>query len=267
MKKYIKKKGQTDGKFGQILGINVISSSTSGVLAGVKEFVSYNHKFYIVTPNPELVLMAQKNADLRNSLNAADLPLPDGVGLNYASKFLYGKPLNIIPGRKLFLELIKLAGQKGWKVFLLGGMDSEAELAAKKLKVKNSKLKIETLKGPVVGKDAEPVGETNVRLQKEAIEKINKFAPQLLFVAMTNPKQEIWIHKNLAKLNIGGAMAVGGTFRYISGLSKLPPSWMEKAGLEWVWRLISEPKRLGRMWNAVLVFPLKVFLYKLSSKL
>ena len=95
---------------------------------------------------------------------------------------------------------------------------------------------------------------------------INKFMPHLLFVAFNNPKQEIWIRRNLPKLKVKGAMAVGGTFRYNAGLSELPPNWMESLGLEWAWRLITEPYRLKRIVNAVVVFPYKVFLYKVKSR-
>ena len=111
---------------------------------------------------------------------------------------------------------------------------------------------------PVTGEDR--------KLEKEAIEKINKFAPQLLFVAFGNPKQEIWIHKNLFRLKIGGAMAVGGTFRYLAGISKPPPRWMENTGLEWLWRFVTEPWRLGRILSAVIVFPLTVWYSKIFKK-
>ncbi|MEK7550393.1 MAG: WecB/TagA/CpsF family glycosyltransferase, partial [Patescibacteria group bacterium] len=76
----------------------------------------------------------------------------------------------------------------------------------------------------------------------------------------------IWIYKNLSKLNIGGAMAVGGTFRYLSGFSKLPPKWMEKLGLEWVWRFLTEPKRIFRIFNAFPLFPIRVWIHKLKTK-
>ena len=115
-------------------------------------------------------------------------------------------------------------------------------------------------------KNANPVSEIDKRLEKDAIDKINKFAPHLLFVAFVNPKQEIWIYRNLKRLNIGGAMAVGGSFRYVAGLSKLPPKWMEAAGLEWLWRLITEPRRLGRIFNAFPVFPLKVLCVKIFRR-
>jgi N-acetylglucosaminyldiphosphoundecaprenol N-acetyl-beta-D-mannosaminyltransferase len=249
-----KRHAHTDRKLGQILGINVTGSSLAEVLARVENFVAHSSKFYVVTPNPELILMAQKNLKLRDALNSADLPVPDGVGLKIANP-----ALTIIKGRELFLELIKLAEKRKWKVFLLGGLNDEAKIASSKLQISNPKLQIESFRGPKLDENAEPRDINERKTEIETINRINKFAPQLLFVAFGNPKQEIWIHKNLGKLKIGGAMAVGGTFRYIAGISKLPPKWMEKMGLEWLWRLIMEPARIGRILNAVFVFPLKVF--------
>lgn len=272
MIKNIEKNNETVREFGQIMGINVSSTSLPKVLTRVRGWISHNSefgnrniKFYIVTPNPELVVMAGKDPELKLALNSAKLAIPDGVGLSYAYKFLFGKPLNIIPGRKLFTELIELANKKGWKVFFLGGLGDEAAIAAEKLRINYKSVKIETFAGPRVGNNGLPVTEVDIKKHKDAIDRINKFKPQLLFVAMQNPKQEKWIYKNLKNLDVGGAMAVGGTFRYVSGLSKLPPKWMEKLGLEWIWRFVTEPSRLGRILNAFPIFPLKVFWYKLTS--
>lgn len=247
---------------GRIMGINVNSTTVSSVLARVEDLVSHSQKFYIVTPNPELILMAQTDKNLANALNGATISVPDGVGLKVAVP-----SLQIIKGRELFGELIKLSNKNHWKVFLLGGLGEEAKLA--KLKIENSMknencaLKIESAKGPTLDKEGNPVSENDGRLEKEAIVQINEFRPQLLFVAFGNPKQEIWIEKNLSRLNVGGAMAVGGTFRYIAGNSKVPPKWMSQAGLEWLWRGLTEPMRIGRIFRAVIIFPLKVFQSKL----
>jgi N-acetylglucosaminyldiphosphoundecaprenol N-acetyl-beta-D-mannosaminyltransferase len=141
-------------------------------------------------------------------------------------------------------------------MFFLGGLDNEAELTAKKLKANYSS-------GPKLDNNAEPISEVDRKSQIDVITKINSFGPQLLFVGFGNPKQEIWINKNLSKLNIGGAMALGGTFRYMSGHSPLPPKWMDQMGLEWLWRLFTEPFRFTRIWNAVIIFPLRVLMSKL----
>lgn len=263
MKKNTEKKDKKGRKYVSILGIKVISANTNELLTGVEKNISCNTKFSIMTPNPELVLMAQKNKKLRDALNSADYAVPDGVGLSYASKFLFGKSLNIIPGRKLFDELIKLSVKKHWKVFLLGGLGDEAKIASQKLQITNLKLQIKFDKFTQLDQFANPVTEVDKKLQKDAIDKINEFRPHLLFVAFGNPKQELWIYDNLSKLKIGGAMAVGGTFRYIAGVCPLPPKWIEELGLEWLWRLVTEPKRVGRTFNAFPLFPLRVFIEKL----
>ena len=260
MEKNIKNTQKKDRKVGQIMGINVTGTSTKQVLARVEGFITDSVKFYIVTPNPEIILMAQRDEKLKNAMNGTELAIPDGIGLKFAIP-----DLPIIKGRELFIKLIKLAAKKNWKVFLLGGLGNEAELTAKKLSCKagsGSARQIQYDKFIQLDKDGQPATEVDRKLQFDTITKINKFKPQLLFVAFGNPKQEIWVHENYSKLSIGGAMAVGGAFRYVAGLSKLPPKWMASAGLEWLYRLFTEPCRIGRVFNAVLVFPLRVLIYK-----
>jgi N-acetylglucosaminyldiphosphoundecaprenol N-acetyl-beta-D-mannosaminyltransferase len=259
------KKMENNQKYVNILGIKVLSTSMPSVLASVREKLTHSSKFFIVTPNPEIVLASTKNILLKNALDSADFSVPDGVGLSYASKFLFGKNLNIIPGRILFEKLIELANKKSWKVFFLGGYGREAEISKEKLEISYKNIKIETFAGPKLNNDGTPATETDKDLQKEATKLINKFEPQLLFVAFQNPKQEIWIHKNLKYLDVGGAMAVGGTFRYIAGMSKFPPNWLASLGLEWLWRLVTEPKRISRIVNAAIIFPLRVFWFKISG--
>lgn len=298
----MKKTIESSRKYVNILGINVDSTSKDRVLMRVNKFLSHNslksnlkHKFYIVTPNPELVLMAQTSSKLKVALNGADIAIADGIGLSQAAKFLsFRVPenkilrffvtlyqglvvgsatllnkkyltdnLEVTKGRELFLDLIKYADNKKLKVFFLGGENGEARNAAKRLSENYKNVKIEYFQGPIVDTNAQPVSEVDIKLQEDVVDRINKFTPDFLFVAMKNPKQEIWIHENINKLNVGCAMTVGGTFRYISGMSKLPPKWMESLGLEWVWRLLTEPFRLGRILNAFPIFPIKVWMYKL----
>lgn len=294
-------KGQ---KVGKIMQINANSTELIEVLTWVEDFISHsseigtsNKKFSIVTPNPELVLMAQEDQKLKKALNSADLSVPDGIGLSQADKyfslwlpknkflkFFVGlfqglrvgtatffdrnwltSDVKPIKGRELFLDLVKLADKNKWKVFFLGGLGDEAELAAKKLQERYKDIKILSDQGQRLNNQAKPLTKKDVEIEKRIIDKINKFTPQLLFVAFGNPKQEIWVHEHLSSLNIGGAMCVGGTFRYIAGISKLPPKWMAKMDLEWLWRLFTEPKRFGRVFRAVIIFPLKCFIDKISK--
>ena len=243
------KKQKTPVKSGRnyvnILDIRLDSTSTSSVLNTIGNFLQSRYKFSLFTANPELLVMAAKDQSLKKIINSADLVIPDGVGLKYAAKFLHSKDLNIIPGRKLFLKLLALARKNNWKVFFLGGKG-----------IKN------VTAGSVLDENGEPKTAKEAKIQKEVIQKISEIKPDLLFVGFGMPKQEKWIFKNLPRLAVGGAIAVGGTFNYVFGPAKLPPVWMEKGGLEWLWRLLHEPKRVLRILNAVVIFPLKVFWYK-----
>lgn len=216
------------------------------MLAAVGRKISHNSKFFILTPNPELVLASTKDRKLREALNSADFSIPDGFGLKLADL-----SLNIIKGREMFLALMDLANKRGWKAFFLGGLGNEAQIAAKKFGAAFTE-------GPKLDARGEPTSESEARVEAYSIRKINEYKPDLLFVAFKNPRQEIWIHKHLSKLEVCGAMAVGGTFRYVAGMSKLPPAWVGKVGFEWLWRLITEPFRLRRIYNAVILFPLKL---------
>jgi N-acetylglucosaminyldiphosphoundecaprenol N-acetyl-beta-D-mannosaminyltransferase len=286
-----------DRKYVKILGINVTSTSADRVLSLVRSRIKENKKFYIVTPNPEIVLAAQKDLKLAMTLNKASISLVDGVGLSQASKFLtlpaprftlmrlvicliqgfavglatfFAKnwlysELAPIKGRRMFLDLIRLANKKGWKVFFLGGRSDEASEAARKLKQSYKKIRIGSSAGPILNRGAEPLTSDEVIEEKRVVKQINDYQPDLLFIGMEAPKQEKWLGKWLPKLNVGGAMVVGGTFRYIAGYSPLPPKWLANSGLEWIWRLLTEPYRLRRIINAWPVFPVKVFLYKMRN--
>jgi N-acetylglucosaminyldiphosphoundecaprenol N-acetyl-beta-D-mannosaminyltransferase len=251
----------TARKYVNILGLTLNSTSEEEVLKAVDDFWAKNVKFTVFTPNPEIVLMAEKDKELKRALNSADFLIPDGVGLKIAEP-----SLKIIKGRKLFLDLVNLADKKGWRVFFLGGMGNEAKETAKKLEKRYKDIKILSDSGPILGGDANPATERDIKIEIEAIEKINRFKPDILFVGFGAPKQEKWIHKWLSKLNVGGAMAVGGTFSYLADYSKLPPAWMERAGLEWLWRLLKEPGRIKRIIRAVIIFPLKVLCSKFWQK-
>jgi len=248
----MKKKIKTGRKQVNILGIGVDSTTKGRLLRAVDSKISHNSKFYIVTPNSELILASLNDSKLKNALNSADFSVPDSVGLKLADS-----KLEIIKGRMLFIDLVNLAHKRGWRLFFLGGLDNEAEIAAKRLGAFFAS-------GPRLNSRGEPQNESEERVETTCIRKINESKPDLLFVAFGNPKQEIWIHKNLAKLDIGGAMAVGGTFRYVAGMSKLPPRLMESLGLEWLWRVLTEPFRFKRIFNAVILFPLKLLQSKLG---
>lgn len=288
---------KTSQEYVEIAGIRIDSTHKKKVLRSVRERIGRSEKFYIVTPNPEIVMLAQKDNLLLKAINSAALSLPDGIGLAQAKKFFdlpnpkdpirrlltlfvqglgvglltildsksITKDFKIIKGREMFMELMKLANKKGWRVFLLGGEKKEAIETAKVLSASLKKVIIETHQGPMLRADARPISDKDKNKEKRVIAAINKFKPHLLFVAFKFPRQEKWVYKHMDKLNVGGAMVVGGTYNYISGHSKPPPAWMENHGLEWVWRLLTQPVRTRRILTAFPAFPLRVFWDKLTN--
>jgi N-acetylglucosaminyldiphosphoundecaprenol N-acetyl-beta-D-mannosaminyltransferase len=286
-----------DRNKGTILNIDVSSTSEERVLAFVRDSLTRNHKFWISTPNPEIILKAQADFEYLKILNSADIALPDGVGViqglkflslpnpkskilkvlifpfqgllvglsNFVAKDWLFKDFHLIKGRKMFLSLLTLANKKSWRVFLFGGEHGEAKKTAENLIKNYKRVKIHFAQGAIYNHQAYPVTQKDIKIHNDTVREINQFKPHLLFVALGAPKQEKWLNNNFAKLDIGGAMVVGGTLNYLADKSVLPPGWIEKSGLEWFWRLLHEPKRINRILSALIIFPLKVFVSKLNQ--
>jgi N-acetylglucosaminyldiphosphoundecaprenol N-acetyl-beta-D-mannosaminyltransferase len=260
-----RKTAKTSLKQGKILKISLNSTSRAQVLAFVRDSIARGYKFWISTPNPEIILQAERDDELAKAIEDSDIAIPDGVGLIYAAKFLGLPKINLIKGREMFMDLVALASKKGWKIFLLGGGPGVAKEAGQNLRKTFKKVRIAVSSGPTYNKEGEPVNLKGLSVHKETLAQINEFAPDLLFVAFGAPKQEKWVFKNLPRLKVGGAMVVGGTFDYIAGKATLPPKWMAKAGLEWLWRLMIQPTRFVRIIKATIIFPLKVLLSRLNT--
>ena len=229
-----------------ILSVRVDNITYQDALEAAKNLIDAGGKHYIVTPNPEIIVRAQKDKEFRRILNQSSLSIPDGVGVVWAAKIL-GQPLSERVAGVDFLEgLAALAAEHGYSLFLLGGGEGVAEGVSKKFKAQSSKFKIDTAAGPVLNQDGKPVNNEETEKEKEVIEKINQFRPDILIVGFGAPKQEKWIARNLPKLNVKLAIGVGGALDYISGEKPRAPTWVQKIGLEWFFRLITEPARFKR---------------------
>ena len=234
-----------------ILGVPIDACTQRDVLEKMAAFFRSATQHHIATPNPEMLVEAQKNEEFKRVLNNTDLNIPDGVGLLWAAK-KQGTPL---PERITGIDMLQnlCSGEARVsppeRVFLLGAKEGVAEKAAGILTKKNPHLQI-------VGTHA---GSPREEDEEEMTRVINEASPTLLFVAYGAPKQDLWIARNLSKMpSVKVAMGVGGAFDFIAGVQKRAPKWMQKAGLEWLWRLMREPRRAKRIWNAVVVFPLLV---------
>lgn len=265
--KILKKINKRGPKHGNLLGISIDSTNRAELLKSITSKLDVSEKFYILTPNPEIILKATKDWLLKKTIKRATFSVPDGIGIKYAFKFLHNEDVEIIKGRELFLDILEIADKRNLRVYLFGGEFGESEKAKIVLEKTYKNIIFKTNhQFPEYNKNCKPINLLNRKLHKSVIGSVKMFEPDLIFVAMKTPKQEKWIYRNFFRLSATGAMAVGGTFNYIAGSMKLPLEWMTKLGVEWLYRLIQEPRRIGRIINAVIIFPWKIFLAKLLKQ-
>ena len=230
----------------KILNVKVDNVNFDEALKKSEEFLDSGKQNYIVTPNPEIISEAGRDEYFRSILNLADLSIADGVGLQLASGF---KLKSRVTGADLMMKLLGIAENRGLKVYGIlkkGGFSTKEEISTR-LHEKFPNLKYELRYS----------GEGDVE------EMIAKFEPDMIFVGLGFPAQEKWIAHHLRKFGfVKIYMAVGGSFDFIAGKTKRAPLAMRKLGLEWFWRLIRHPNRVGRIFNAVIIFPVKVLFTK-----
>jgi len=197
----------------------------------------------IVTPNPEIIVAAQNDPELKEIVNSASLRVPDGISLVVVSKIL-GQPLKErVSGIDLMLKIIANSAKKGHKIFLLGSAPGIAQEAAVNLAKKYPGTNIVGTYHGYFKNDA------------EAIEKIKESKPDLLFVGLGAGRQEKWCKQHLTDLNVPVVMVIGGSLDVISGRKKRAPKWIQALYIEWLYRLFTEPGR----WKRQLALP--KFLY------
>lgn len=224
-----------------IAGVKIDNLSMEEAVEAFAGFLNDGKQRHIVTVNSEFVVLAHKDERFRKILNNADLAVADGFGIVIAS-VLFGKKIKERVSGTDLMEKILYRGRG--KVFLLGGKNGVAQKISEKF-------------SNIVGYSEDP---------KEAVEKINRVGPNILFVALGAPKQEEWIAENFKKIpSVKVAMGVGGAFDFISGNVIRAPEFLRKVGLEWLWRFFLQPWRLKRIYRAIVEFPLLV-LSKLNSK-
>lgn len=189
---------------------------------------------YLVRPNAEIITYAQKDPEFKNILNNAALAIPDGVGVETAAKILNLRLNNRCGGPESMLDIVKLAEEKSFSIYLLGGKVQTVAKAARNLQKKFENLR---LVGYQSGYFTDSVQVAN---------DINKVKPNIVFVGMGFPRQEKWIWENRDKLNVNLLVAEGGSFDYLAKEAKRAPVIIRKVGLDWLFRLILQPWRLKR---------------------
>ena len=220
-----------------ILGVNVDKTTHSEAVAKILRMLSEPGDHAVFTPNSEIILMAYKDPEFCEILNSADLLTADGIGVVYASKILRNPVPERVAGYDMACSVIDEIAKSGHRLYLFGGKPGIAEQAQKNLKEIYPLLNIVgTHDGYFAPEDEDAI-----------IDDINAKHTDLLFVCLGAPKQERWIDANRSRLTCHVMMGIGGSLDVFAGTVERAPEIWCKLGLEWFYRLIKEPWRIGRM--------------------
>jgi len=235
-----------------ILGTQVSSISSSDLLADFKTAIQAKKLIQVAITPVNSILAAYKNPQVQEAYNAADYVLCDGIPVKWASTFLNTPIVERITGLDLLPSLVAFAANENFSLFLLGASPGVGE-----------KLKQVILQQypncNIVGIYVPPFMPVfDAAENKKMVDAVNATVPDIILISLTAPKQDVWITQNKSQLHPALYVGIGGAFEVMAGLAKRAPKWVQKAGLEWLYRFIQEPRRLFRRYfiEAPLFIPL-----------
>jgi len=223
-----------------ICGIEVANLSEDEAISFIDRLVDKTGPHYAAVVNAAKIVAANEDAALKRALLGADLVTADGMSIVWASRVL-GQPLKQrVTGIDLFERLVERAAERGWSVYFLGSREESVSRMAEGFMTSHPTLRLAGWRN----------GYFDESESESVAEAITASRADLLFVAMGSPAQELWIASNLERTGVRFAMGVGGSFDHVSGFARRAPEWMQRSGLEWMYRLMREPRR---MWRRYLV--------------
>ena len=223
-----------------IVGVLIDRTHQARVLAQIDEFVQSGEPHQIVTVNVDFLNITHQDPSFVRVLNQAAVSVPDGMPLLWVSRLVGQRLPERITGTDLLLGSAALAARRGYSIFLLGAAPGVADEAGAVLQARYPGLQIAGAYSPPECGDFTP--EENARI----LAQVRAARPDMLFVALGTPKQEKWIYANLQELGVPVCVGVGGVFNVIPGRIPRAPEPLQRAGLEWLFRLALEPRRLWR---------------------
>jgi N-acetylglucosaminyldiphosphoundecaprenol N-acetyl-beta-D-mannosaminyltransferase len=241
----------------RILDLYVHRVTLDAVCEQLDAFIRSRRPHQVATVNMDFLHLGRTDTAFREAVNGADLVVPDGMPVIWASRLLGVPLMERVTGVDILERGAALAADRGYSIFLLGAAPGVAEQAAAELVRRHPTLRI-------AGTYAPPIGPFSDEEQTRMIAAVRAARPDMLFVAFGAPRQDVWIHQHLEDLDVPLCVGVGGAFNFIAGNVKRAPIWMRRTGLEWVHRLIQEP---GRLWRRYLLQDLPVFLRLMSAGL
>ncbi len=220
-----------------VLGVYVDKVTVSQAADRILSYIDADGPHCVFTPNSEMIMSAYRDPALREVLNSADLCTPDGIGVVYASKLLQSPMPERAAGYDIACALLPKLSKRHLSLYLFGAKPGVAQAAANAINAQY----------PGIHICGAADGYFDEAKEQAIIADIAKKQPDVVFVCLGVPKQEFWIHKNKARLNARVLMGLGGCLDVFAGTVKRAPEIYQKLGIEWLYRLAKEPKRIGRM--------------------
>jgi N-acetylglucosaminyldiphosphoundecaprenol N-acetyl-beta-D-mannosaminyltransferase len=221
-----------------VLGVGVHAINMRVALDRIAHWIEAGDQHYVCVTGVHGVMESQTDPELRAIHNASGLTTPDGRPLVWAGKYAGASEMRQVCGPELFPAVCARAAANGWSAFLYGGSEHVPELLRDRLVAAYPGLKI-------VGTYSPPFRALTPEEDEEIVELINSAEPDIVWIGLSTPKQERWMASHVRRLRAPVLVGVGAAFDIHAGLRRQPPSWIRRSGLEWAYRLVVEPRRLG----------------------
>ncbi len=222
-----------------ILGVRVHRVGMQDTLNCIERWIAERVPRMVITADANALVLAQQDKEFRTLLQTADLVTPDGAGLIWAAR-RRGQPFpERVPGVELVAQLTRLSHERGYRLYLLGAAPGVAQRARQNLLQAFPNAQIVGMHHGYFSPDEEPA----------LLEQIRAVRPDVLMVGMGMPRQEKWIARHKDALGVPVSVGVGGSFDVYAGVVRRAPRWMQRYGLEWLWRLLHDPRKIAKVRN------------------
>ncbi|MCK5579846.1 MAG: WecB/TagA/CpsF family glycosyltransferase [Candidatus Omnitrophica bacterium] len=226
-----------------ILGVNI--SAVNLELAGqeIDRWIQNRQKVYVCVAPVSTIMDCQDDPEYRKIVNNAGMVTPDGMPVVWLGKLSGNKTIQRTYGPDLMRQTCDVGQKRGYRHYFYGGTSDTLQILEQRLKEQFPDINI-------VGKYSPPFRKIQEIEKDTVLEEINSFAPDILWVGLGSPKQDYWMSQHRDKLNVPVIVGVGAAFDFLAGVKPQAPGWMQKSGLEWLFRLCCEP---GRLWKRYLI--------------
>jgi N-acetylglucosaminyldiphosphoundecaprenol N-acetyl-beta-D-mannosaminyltransferase len=228
----------------EVLGVNVSVINMQDAIAAVEAWIASRSRTYVCITGAHGVIESQTDAELRGIHNRAGLVTPDGMPLVWVSRLLGHRRTSRVYGPDLMRALTAVSATKGYRQFYYGGNDGVAALLAATMARQHPGL-------VVCGTHTPPFRKLTAEEDAAVVETINTAKPDIVWVGLSTPKQEYWMASHMGRIDAPVMIGVGAAFDFLTGLKRQAPPWMQRSGLEWLFRLVSEPRRLWRRYASI----------------